>query len=438
MACLLLLLLAACGGAIDAEEARLCRLVMPALNEGAALALDPARRGPFPLSLRIDYGVTAPAGGSASRFVICRFSASRNAKGQRELVGLATELGPMADASFFFLRRFYLDVPGAALDPAPPALGEDVPQVPYWLAYGAQQALVALPKAAIYALLAAAYALLYGLVGRIVLVFGEFAAVGSVAGIVGLGVFFTLGVETALAGVAIAFAIGVAASALHGFALSRAALTPLARAPGQHVLIATVGAGIAITEYLRIMQGAEMRWLPPVMNQPLPLLRAGEFVTTMTSGVLLAALAGLGSAAALLVYMRRSAYGRRWQAVADDPGCAALFGVDERAVHDRAVAIAAAIAGLAGLIVAVLYGGMGFAGGFTLGLKALMAAILGGIGSVPGAALGGLLLAMLEAVWSASMPIELRDLAVFAVLVLVLVFRPGGLMGYAELTPRRV
>lgn len=123
---LLLLLLAACGGAIDGEEARLCRLVVPALNEGAALALDPARRGPFPLSLRIDYGVTAPAGGSASRFVICRFSASRNAKGQRELVGLATELGPMADASFFFLRRFYLDVPGAALDPAPPALGEGV------------------------------------------------------------------------------------------------------------------------------------------------------------------------------------------------------------------------------------------------------------------------------------------------------------------------
>ena len=81
---------------------------------------------------------------------------------------------------------------------------------------------------------------------------------------------------------------------------------------------------------------------------------------------------------------------------------------------------------------------MGFAGGFSLGLKALVAAILGGIGSVSGAALGGLCIAAFEAVWSATLPIEQRDLAVYCLLAIMLIWRPGGFFGDGELTPRRV
>ncbi len=385
------------------------------------------------------------AGGDAGgaqlrqRFVICRFSLERGARGARDLVGLATEHGPMADASFYFLKRFYLEAADAApVDPAPPEARAAVPEAPYWLAYGSQQFLVALPTAAIYALLAAAYALIYGLVGRIVLVFGEFAALASLAGVVGLGLFVAFGVETAVGGVLIALVIGVAVAALHGFALSRAALTRLARAPGQHVLIATVGVGIALTEYLRLAQGADLRWLPPLFNEPVPLMRAGDFVTTMTTVTAVGALIGLAATIGLLLFMRRSAYGRQWRAVADDPLMAALVGIDERKVHDRALIIACAVAGLAGIIVTVLYGGMGFAGGFSIGLKALIAAILGGIGSIGGAALGGLAVAAFEAAWSATMPIEARDLVIYSALVIVLVIRPGGFFGYAELGPRRV
>jgi branched-chain amino acid transport system permease protein len=118
----IVLAIAACADGIEPDEARLCRLAVPALNDGAALALDVARKGPFPLSIRIDYRVIADGRPDQARFVICRFAAARNAQGRRDLVGLATEHGPMADASFYFLRRFYLQATGAApVDPAPPA-----------------------------------------------------------------------------------------------------------------------------------------------------------------------------------------------------------------------------------------------------------------------------------------------------------------------------
>ncbi len=149
-------------------------------------------------------------------------------------------------------------------------------------------------------------------------------------------------------------------------------------------------------------------------------------------------LVGLGATLGLVQLIRRTAYGRAWRAVSEDERTAALFGVDPRAVRDIAVIIACALCGMAGVIVTVIYGGMGFAGGFTLGLKALVAAILGGIGSVPGAALGGLFIAGFEAIWSATLPIEQRDLAVYLLLAIVLIWRPGGFFGDGELTPRQV
>jgi branched-chain amino acid transport system permease protein len=447
-------LLASCGAGIDADEARLCRQVLPALdNDNARLVVGETRVGPFPHSLRIDYRAVreppqAQAREGASeliriRFVICRFSAERTAQGRRELTGIATEFGPMADASFYFLRRFYLEAPGAAPpDPAPP-VAEGVTQAPFWLAYSAQQVIAALPRAAIYGLLAAAYALIYGLFGRILLLFGEFAALASLGAVVAVTamnavLFGVMGVETAALSALLALAAGALIAALHGFAASRLAFTRLKRAPGQHVLIASLGAGLALSEYLRLMQGPDLRWLPPVFNAPVPVLAAGSFTVTVTTVGLTAAGLGLAGILALTTYMRCSAYGRDWRAVADDPRAAALFGVDEARVHDRALILAAALAGVAGVIMTVLYGGMGFAGGFQLGLKALIAAILGGIGSIGGAALGGLAIAAFEALWSSTMPIEGRDMAIYALVALILIVRPGGFFGHQDLTPRRV
>ena len=96
------------------------------------------------------------------------------------------------------------------------------------------------------------------------------------------------------------------------------------------------------------------------------------------------------------------------------------------------------MAGLVGMLIVAQYGGLGFAGGFQFGLKALIAAIIGGIGSVSGALLGGFAIGLFETLWSAYLPIEARDIALYAALVAFLVFRPGGFLGFREPTPRQV
>jgi branched-subunit amino acid ABC-type transport system permease component len=96
------------------------------------------------------------------------------------------------------------------------------------------------------------------------------------------------------------------------------------------------------------------------------------------------------------------------------------------------------MAGLSGMLIVAQYGGLGFAGGFQFGLKALIAAIVGGIGSIIGALLGGIAVGLFETLWSAYLPIEGRDMALYTALVLFLVFRPGGFLGIREPTPRAV
>jgi branched-chain amino acid transport system permease protein len=435
---LLCLALAACGR-FDTDQVRSCRLAIPALNPpGTVITIEGTGTGPRADILRISYRAQAAGGASRRRTIDCIFAGEGASLQRGALAGLASDGQPMTEASFLLLRRFYLEYkPEPPVDPGASSAA-DLPTLSAGLAYGLQQGLAALPSAAIYALLASAYALIYGLNGRILLTFGEFSALGALAAVVGVALTLSLAVSTPVSGLFIAFAVAIAVSAFHGFAMGRFVLRHLDKANGQQVLIATIGLAIALSEYLRLAQGAELRWLPPVFNEPLPLARAERFIVTTTPVSLAMAGLGLSAATCLILYLARSSYGRAWRAVADDARTAALFGVDPGAVHDRAVIIACAICGAAGVIVTVIYGGMGFAGGFTLGLKALVAAVLGGIGSVPGACLGGLAIAAFEVLWSATMPLEQRDIAVYSLLAATLILRPGGFFGDGALTPRQV
>jgi branched-subunit amino acid ABC-type transport system permease component len=126
--------------------------------------------------------------------------------------------------------------------------------------------------------------------------------------------------------------------------------------------------------------------------------------------------------------MKATRFGKQWRAYADDPLAAELFGIDPKAIFAKTFAIASAMAGLSGFVMTIFYGGVGYGASTALGLKALIAAILGGIGSVPGAFLGGLIIGAFEALWSAIFPIDYRDVAVYCLLAGVLILRPGGIM----------
>jgi branched-chain amino acid transport system permease protein len=191
-------------------------------------------------------------------------------------------------------------------------------------------------------------------------------------------------------------------------------------------------------EYLRLVQSPVTVWLPPIWSQPWPLARAGEFLVSLTPITPTTAGVGLFAALWLLWFMKSTGFGRAWRAYADDARAAALFGVNGPRLLVQTLALAGAMAALAGLLIVAQYGGLGFAGGFQYGLKALIAAIIGGIGSIPGALLGGFAVGLFETLWSAYLPIEARDMALYAALIVFLIFRPGGLLGTRDPTPRSV
>jgi branched-subunit amino acid ABC-type transport system permease component len=305
-------------------------------------------------------------------------------------------------------------------------------------AYLVQALANALPSTAMMMMIGVAYSLIYGLVGRINLAFGELAMVGAFGTVIGAALTAGLGLGGTAGGLAVAGALGLMLTALWGYAIERTVIAPLVPKSGQAMLVATLALAIVMQELFRLGQGTDLRWMPPVLSQPLALAGGGGFTASVTVMQLLVAVLAGGAALFLAGVMRWSEFGRQWRAVADDPMMARLLGIAPEGVLTEAFLLASLLAAVAGFVMASYYGGAGFAGGAMIGLKALVAAVVGGIGSVGGALLGGLVVGLFEAAWSAYLPIEQRDLAVLLMLVAVFVLKPGGLMGVEPQGPRPV
>ena len=299
--------------------------------------------------------------------------------------------------------------------------------LPAPLALALQQLVAALPSAAIYGLLASSYALIHGLVGRVVFGFGDLAALGGYATLTGLALGAVAGSPFALA---TGFVLALGVSASYGIAAGRFAVLPALRAKGQAVVIATVGLMLALAEYSRLtIRAFADLGAPAIWLRRSPSSRAQNFVVTVTPMQMLSAAIGLIGALCLLAYQRWSAFGRAWRAVSQDDIAASMFGIDRDRVFTKSFAIAAALAGLSGYVLTVHFGQTGYAYGFTLGLKALVGAVLGGIGSIGAAFAGGIILAFSEAAWSALFSVDSRDLAVYSLLAILFIFRPYGIFG---------
>ena len=427
-------LLAGCARTAGRDEAAICAsaaagLVTPVRLRVVASAPLPRDAEGRP-GVRLELAPEDPD--VALPWIACRFDGGGPRAG---LVALDTRRGPVDETHVILLRRFWLgsDEAEAAARDRDDATAT-LPEIPFRLAYPLQQALNALPNAAVYGLLAAAYSLVYGLSGRINLAFGELAAVGGLAAVIGAGLLRDAPADAVLV---LTGTLGLYAAALFGATVESAVLWRLRGATGQQGLVATIGVALVLREYIRIATGAQPLWVAPIMAEPARLARAGGFVVTVTPMALVLAGTAAAASAGLLATFRFTGFGRDWRASADDPLAAALMGVDPRRLSLRTTALASALVGVAGAGVTLNYGGIGFDYTTGLGLKALIAAILGGIGSVPGAFLGGIGIALTEAAWSAYAPVENRDLAIDVLLVGALVVRPGGLFGAREPAPRR-
>lgn len=420
----------------NTDDERICRAVLPVLNPvGAQLTITRsfAEQG----AIHLNYQATLN-GRVRNRFVVCQFARGGSMMEAHELLRITTEQGVMNEASLLFLKRFYLTSPEALWNEPQDAPRTDLPTLPATLALAMQHVLAALPSLAIYALIASSYALVYGLVGRILFGFGEFAVIGGTAAtlliVSGLIMAPIFPITISLIGIV----MGLAAAAWHGLAAERLVISPLIARRGLPILIATTGLTLVLAEYVRLAQGNAGRWLSPILSFPVAIARGESFAVTVTPIALVATALGLTTTWALVRFMRRSMFGRMWRALADDRVAATLCGVDARVVLTLSFMLATMLSGLSGILTTLAFGGVGYAQGLTLTLKALTAAILGGIGSVRGAVWGGIALGLFEAVWSATMPIESRDIAVYSLLALALILRPGGFLGEQAGTPRPV
>ncbi len=382
-----------------------------------------------------------PPGEEASRHIAaCRFREPGRPLESRDLVSIAIDDKLLSEARLYFLIRDWLATPeGRAADPAPLGDISATPEIPRKLAYTLQIALDGLPRASIYALLAAAYSLIYGLIGRINFAFGELAAAGGYA-----AAMTAIAYVGAPPGPLLAAAFVLAGLVAGGwsYASARMVFVPLRKARGQQALVATVGLAIFLQELLRIAQGDRTSWMPPLLNQPFALAHGGDFYTVASSMTFVASALALGVGAALALIFQRTRIGREWRAYADDPLAAELLGVNPVTVATRAFFLSGALAGLAGATMTAAFGAVGYGLSESLTLKALAAAIVGGFGSLPGAFLGGLAIGAVEACWSGFFPINDRDIAVYALLVIFIALRPSGILGVREnlahnLFPRR-
>jgi branched-subunit amino acid ABC-type transport system permease component len=424
-------LVGGCAELPDPGRELLCRQALPALNgENARIGVVQASREAGGRIVRIDYRAGPDGGGERLRRARCLFS-SETGGGIDSLVGLESDGRPLTGASLYFLKRFWLSSPDAqSSTPTAAAAPLFAGGLGAGFAIAAQQMVSALPAIAITGLFAIAYALIYGLVGRIVLAFGEFAAIA--AALTAAGAVAALG--TGASGASFAIIAGsslgaMAATGLLAHVAGRLIERPLSQGSRQAALVATLGLALVLSEGLRLAQGTTNRWLPPHANPVIVLAEGSGFaITTTPVGLIVTGLALL-VAAMILGGLQATPIGRFWRAVADDPIAAEMQGVSARRMLAWSFTVAASLAAFAGILMTIQYGGIGFAGGAALGLKALVGAVLGGIGSIAGAFAGGLFIGLFEAAWSATLPIASRDVAVYCMLAAAIIFRPSGLFG---------
>ena len=300
--------------------------------------------------------------------------------------------------------------------------------------YFLQQVINGVTLGAIYGLIAIGYTMVYGIIGMINFAHGDIYMIGAFISLIAFLLMAMLGVTPLPLALALVLLCALGFTAVYGWAVERLAYRRLRGSFRLAPLISAIGMSIVLQNFVQVAQGARVKPLPPVITGRLVLSSPGADYPLTLGGLQIAiVVVTLALMAGFSWLIQRTPLGRAQRATEQDMGMAALLGVDVDRVISATFVIGAALAGVAGLMVMLYYGVIDFYIGFVAGIKAFTAAVLGGIGSLTGAMLGGLLIGLIEALWSGYGSIEYKDVAVFATLVLVLLFRPTGLLGKPEI-----
>src|SRR5215469_15878921 len=298
--------------------------------------------------------------------------------------------------------------------------------------YFLQQTINGVTLGAIYGLVAIGYTMVYGIIGMINFAHGEIYMIGAFISIIAFSVLGLLGITYVPLAVVIVLVTAVVFTSAYGWAVERIAYRPLRGSFRLAPLISAIGMSIFLQNYVQLVQGARVKPLQPVITGGFVLLRSGNFDVSLSYIQILIVVLTVVLMAGFSLLIARTPLGRAQRACEQDLTMAGLLGIDVDRTISLTFVLGAMLAAVAGVMVSLYYGVVDFYIGFQAGLKAFAAAVLGGIGSLPGAMLGGLLIGLVEAFWSAYFTLEYKDIATFSILILVLIFRPTGLLGRPE------
>jgi branched-chain amino acid transport system permease protein len=301
------------------------------------------------------------------------------------------------------------------------------------MAYFIQQLINGVTLGSVYGLIAIGYTMVYGIIGMINFAHGEIYMIGAFIGIITFLALALVGITFVPLVLVIMLVASMLFTAVYGWALERIAYRPLRGAPRLAPLISAIGMSIFLQNYVQILQGARVKPIQPILTGGIVVMESGDFVVTLSylQIIIIALTVILMTAFSLLI--GKTQLGRAQRACEQDRAMAELVGVNVNQTIALTFVMGAAMAAVAGVMVTLYWGVIDFFIGFLAGLKAFTAAVLGGIGSLPGAMLGGLLIGLIEAFWSGYFSVEYKDVATFVILVLVLIFTPYGLLGKPEI-----
>ncbi|MEK9498847.1 high-affinity branched-chain amino acid ABC transporter permease LivH [Photorhabdus sp. P32] len=298
--------------------------------------------------------------------------------------------------------------------------------------YFLQQMLNGVTLGSTYALIAIGYTMVYGIIGMINFAHGEVYMIGSYVSFIVIAALMMMGIDLGWLLITAAFLTSIVIAAAYGWSIERVAYRPVRHSKRLIALISAIGMSIFLQNYVSLSQSSRDLALPSLITGQWVLGESDGFSASLSAMQLTIWIVTFLAMLILTLFIRYSRMGRACRACAEDLKMAGLLGINTNRVISLTFVIGAVMAAVAGVLLGQFYSVINPYIGFMAGMKAFTAAVLGGIGSIPGAMIGGLILGISEALTSAYLSTEYKDAVSFTLLIVVLLFMPTGILGRPE------
>ncbi len=291
-----------------------------------------------------------------------------------------------------------------------------------------QQFFNGLSLGAIYALIAIGYTMVYGVIGMINFAHGEIYMIGAYIGLITFTIIGNSNLPLPIL-ILIMLLAAIIVTGIYGFTIEKIAYYPLRNSPRLVALISAIGVSIFLQNLVIFGQGASDLAIPVLIFGALQFKTNTNFVITLPYSRIMIIFITIFIMIVLALFIKYSRIGRVSRACSQDIEMANLLGIDTNQVISFVFVIGAMLAAVGGVLIAIVIGRLNPFIGFLAGIKAFTAAVLGGVGSVPGAVLGGIFLGLIETLTSAYLSAQYKDIITFSLLIFFLLFRPTGILG---------